>query len=255
MPGKLITVSSSSQVDKHDAITNFIAIEWVFAQPSLKAGPPECMIRQNGTKSINHGMIVMPSSPSPQVASSIEPSSLLMTFCHHFPGQNIFSCPRSAPSRRPSYVRTFLAWPHQRGTRVKRSIQMTLPNVWRICTTNCNTKKDLFARHHPPKEMGADFFTKPVLGNMFIKLRACIFRTWTPSWLLSIFEVHMPLWSSHCRSVLGIGHFCLLFASLCHPCHILGNCFLIWAPRTVVQCFTKSGWELLPGSHVAHIYV
>ena len=56
---------------------------------------------------------------------------------------------------------------------IRHSIRATPTNVWRICATDCNAKKGIFARHCLPKEMGADFFTKPVQGNMFIKLRAC----------------------------------------------------------------------------------
>ena len=91
MPGKSIIASSSSQVDEPDAITNLIAVERIFAQLSLKPGPPEYKNRHSGTESIDQGMIVVSSSTSPQVASSIGIELVADDTLSSFPWANIFS--------------------------------------------------------------------------------------------------------------------------------------------------------------------
>ena len=102
---------------------------------------------------------------------------------------------------------------------------------------------------------GSGFFHQAGPREHVHQATSVYFRNMNVKLIVKYFEVYMPLWSSHCRSVLGIGCFCMLFASLCHLCHVLGNCFLIQAIRTFVQCVTMSGQEFLPGSYVAYDFV
>ena len=51
----------------------------------------------------------------------------------------------------------------------KGSCQLAHPIKWYFSTTNHNVNKDLLIRHHPTEEMGADFFTRPLLGYSFAK--------------------------------------------------------------------------------------
>ena len=58
----------------------------------------------------------------------------------------------------------------ERNGHLSSSHQTRHLNAQYFFITNCITKGDLDVRYCPTEEMVADFFTKPLQGNMFIKL-------------------------------------------------------------------------------------